>query len=204
MSLLQGSLSFRRFLTLGPGTIPSVDDICKKLEADRFRPFEDGCEEERFGWADWRNPLIVPPDPNWISQDCYVIFALRTDTRKVPSTLLKSTTELRVQEVMKKQGLAFIGREARIAIQEEVKSELLGKVLPTIHSVDVVWDIKRGIVWTTACSAKAQSNLNSCFIRSFRTQLKPLITLSLAEYLVPKIPIDTLAVLDPIDLAHET
>jgi len=88
MGLLQGTLTLRRFLALGP--VPDAEDLCSGLEQGRYRPFEDGMEEERYGWADWRNPLTTPPDPNYIFQDRFAVFALRIDTRKVPPSSHRS------------------------------------------------------------------------------------------------------------------
>ncbi|MDE3033888.1 MAG: hypothetical protein KGI56_09505, partial [Acidobacteriota bacterium] len=67
MSLLQGSVSLKRFMVLGP--VPAPEDLQAGLEQDQFRPFQDGLEEERMGWCDWRNPLITPPEPDWVSQE---------------------------------------------------------------------------------------------------------------------------------------
>ena len=67
MSLHQGGLSLRRFLVMGP--VPSEEELVAGLAEDRFRPFEDGLEEERSGWCDWRNPLILPAEADWVAQD---------------------------------------------------------------------------------------------------------------------------------------
>ena len=61
------------------------------LGANAFRPFQDGSEEERMGWADWRNPLIVPPERDFLMQERFALFALRIDTRRVPPLLLPVT-----------------------------------------------------------------------------------------------------------------
>ena len=108
MSLLNGTLSLRRFLVLGPA--PEEQQLHDALSQDRFRPFEDGLEEERLGWCDWRNPLLAEPDPNWVSQDRFAVFGLRIDTRRVPPLLLKSHVDLRIQQVMKEKDLAFVAR----------------------------------------------------------------------------------------------
>lgn len=202
MSLLQGTLSLRRFLVLGP--VPGEDDLQAGLEQDRFRPFEDGLEEERVGWCDWRNPLITPPERDWVSQDRFAIFALRMDTRRVPAALLKAHVDLRLQQLMKEKDLAFIGKEARVSLQDEIKAELLVKVLPTPKLVEVAWDLKGGVLWTTAGSSKTQSALIGLFMKSFGCELQPLAPLLLAGRLAPHLPVEALMALDPYDLELET
>jgi len=201
MGLLQGTLTLRRFLALGP--VPNADDLCAGLDQGRYRPFEDGMEEERYGWADWRNPLVTPPEPDYIFQDRFAVFALRIDTRKVPPMLLKAHTDLRIQNLLKEKDLAFVGREARISLQDEVKAELLRKVLPTPRIVEAAWDLKGGVIWTTAGSSKAQSHLTSLCMKSFGIELQPLAPLLLAGRLAPNISVDVLTALEPFDLSKE-
>ncbi len=201
MSMLQGTVSLKRFLVLGP--VPDPKDLQAGLEQDQFRPFQDGVDEERMGWCDWRNPLITPPDPDWVSQERFAVLGLRIDTRRVPPTLLKAHMDLRLQTLQKEKDLAFIGKEARISLQDEVKEELLRKVLPTPKVVEVAWDLKGGILWTTASSSKAQGALTTLFIKSFGCEIHPLAPLVLSGRLCPELPVEALMALDPLDLELE-
>ncbi|MCE1229828.1 MAG: recombination-associated protein RdgC [Firmicutes bacterium] len=201
MSLLQGTLSLKRFLVLGP--VPAEPDLLEGLAQDSFRPFEDGLEEERLGWCDWRNPLVTPPDQNWVVQERFAVFGLRIDTRRVPPTLLKAHVDLRLQQLMKEKDLAFVGREARVSLQDEVKADLLVKVLPTPRIVEVAWDLKGGMLWTTASSSKAQSALTGLFMKSFGCELQPLAPLLLAGRLTPHLSPEALMGLDPLNLEQE-
>jgi len=201
MSILQGTVSLKRFLVLGP--VPDPKDLQAGLEQDQFRPFQDGTEEERIGWCDWRNPLITPPDEDWVGQERFAVFGLRIDTRRVPPALLKAHVELRLQTLQKEKDLAFIGKEARISLQDEVKLELLRKVLPTPKVIEVAWDLKGGILWTTASSSKAQGALTSLFIKSFGCEIHPLAPLVLAGRLSPELSVEGLMALDPLDLELE-
>ncbi len=201
MSLIQGGLSLRRFLVMGP--VPSELDLVAGLSQDMFRPFEDGLEEERIGWCDWRNPLILPPDADWVTQERFALFSLRMDTRKVPNALLKAHVDMRLRKLMQEKDLAFVGKEARISLQDEVKVELLRKVLPTPKMVEVAWDLKGGLLWTTAGSSKVQGALMGLFIKSFGCELQPLAPLLLAGRVAPQIPTEALMALDPLDLELE-
>ena len=201
MSILQGTVSLKRFLVMGP--VPDEKDLQAGLEQDQFRPFMDGLEEERVGWCDWRNPLITPPDETWVSQERFAVFALRIDTRRVPSMLLKAHVDLRLQALQKERDLTFVGKEARISLADEVKVELLRKVLPTPKVIEVAWDLKGGILWTTASSAKAQGVLSSLFIKSFGCEIHPLAPLVLSGRLCPDLSVEALMALDPLDLELE-
>jgi DNA recombination-dependent growth factor C len=199
MGLMAGGLSLKRFLVLGP--VPSEEELNAGLLQDYFRPFEDGLEEERLGWCDWRNLLISPPDQDWVTQDRFAIIGLRIDTRRVPASLLKGQVDLKLKAMMQEKDLAFIGQEARVSLQDEVKAELLVQVLPTPAVVEVAWDLKGGILWTTAISSKAQSALTGFFIKSFGCELQPLAPLLLAGRICPHLPVDSIMALDPWDLS---
>ena len=201
MSMLQGTVSLKRFLVLGP--VPGEEDLLAGLAQDQFRPFQDGLEEERMGWCDWRNPLITPPDGNWVSQERFAVFGLRIDTRRVPPTLLKAHVDLRLQALQKEKDLTFVGKEACISLADEVKVELLRKVLPSPKVVEVAWDLKGGILWTTASSSKAQGALASLFIKSFGCEVHPLAPLVLSGRLCPDLSVESLMALDPLDLELE-
>ncbi|HJV21151.1 MAG TPA: recombination-associated protein RdgC [Holophagaceae bacterium] len=199
MSLLQGAFSLKRYLVLGP--VPEEKDLLAGLDEQRYRPFEDGTEEERFGWVDWRNPLISPPEAEWVGQDRFALFGLRIDTRRVPPVLLKAHVDLRLSGLMKEKDLAFVGKEARISLQDEVKVELLRKVLPTPKVTEVAWDLKGGLLWTTATSSKVQGVLAQLFVKSFGLELQPLAPLLLAGRLSPEMAPESLLGLEPLSLA---
>ncbi len=201
MSILQGSLSLHRALVLGP--VPDEECIFDGLRQESFRAFEDGMEEERSGWCDWRNPLITPPEETWVSQERFAVIALRIDTRRVPAALLKAHVDLRLQSLMKEKNLTFVGNEARISLQDEVKAELLQQVLPTPRVVEVAWDLKGGILWTTASSSKTQSALAVLFMKSFGCELQPLVPLLLAGRVASHISTEALMALDSLNLCLE-
>ena len=201
MSLAQGSLSLKRFLVLGP--VPDEKELIGGLAQDRFRPFEDGLDEERMGWVDWRNPLLIPAEKDWVIQDRFALFALRLDTRRVPNALLKAHVDLRLRNLMAEKDLPRVGREARISVQDEVKVELMRKVLPALKIVDIAWDLKGGQLWTTASASKSQEALFKLFMKSFGCELQPMAPLVLASRVALDLSAEALAGLDPLDLMLE-
>jgi DNA recombination-dependent growth factor C len=138
-----------------------------------------------------------------VSQERFAVFGLRMDTRRVPPTLLKAHVELRLQSLQKEKDLAFVGKEARVSLADEVKEELLRKVLPTPKVIEVAWDLKNGVLWTTASSSKAQGALSTLFIKSFGCEIHPLAPLVLSGRLCPDLSVEALMALDPLDLEIE-
>lgn len=200
MSLLQGSISLRRFLVLG--LMPNNTDLLGGLTRNAFHPFEDSLDEERIGWCDWRNLLITPPEKEWLLQEKFALFSLRFDSRKVPATLLKAEIDLRLSN-MQNNNTNIISKGARTSLKDEVKAELLLKILPVPKIVDIAWDLKQGILWTTASSAKMQSALMILFNKSFGCELKPLATLLLANQVLPGVSMESLIAMTPLDITLE-
>lgn len=197
MGLLSGSLTLHRYLALGP--VPTEASLLADLEREAFHPFQDDLDEERSGWVDWRNPLLVPPDPVWVMQDRFAVFALRVDTRKVPSGTLKAHVDLRIMNLMKDKNLAFLGKEARLSVQDEVKAELLQKQTPNTRAYEVAWDLKGGEVWSTLPPTK----LMGIFHKTFGVELQPAGPLALAAKVLPVLPTEALLGLDPLSLEVE-
>ena len=195
MGLQSGSMTLVSFLAIGPAV--GEAELAQGLKQDAFRPFEDGLEEERAGWCDWRN-LDAADVNHAYPADGYANFGLRVDSRKVPSALLNDRVGRRIQQLMRDKDLAFVGKEARISIQDEVKAELLKKVLPTPKHYEVAWNLKAGLVLSTASSAKARGLLAGLFIKSFGVELIQEGPLMLASRLVPQVPTEALLALDPM------
>lgn len=202
MSLLEGSVSVRRFLVLGP--CPTEEFLADGLAAERFHPFESGLEEERAGWVDWRNPLIIPSDPNYVMTERYALFTLRIDTRKIAPAIFRAHVDLKVRQLMQEKDLTFIGKDARISLQDEVKAELLPKEQPKPRLAECAWDLKGGVLQTTATSSKAQSVLVGLFMKSFGCELQPMAPLLLGGKVAPVIPTESLLALDPLNLEVES
>jgi len=185
------------------GSVPSRDKLLEGLRSNAFRQFESGLEEERVGWCDWRNLLITPPDENWVDQERFAIFSLRVDTRKVPGSLLKAQVDLRLESMQENSSIAFINKEMSVSIRDEVSSELLPKVLPTPKIFEVAWDMRGGVLLTTASSNKSESILTNLFVKSFGCELQPVIPILLANRLLSNISVDFLMALSPLDLTVE-
>ena len=193
MSLLSGTVSAFRFIVLG--TWHGEADAALAREIDRFRPFEDGSEDSRHGWADWRNPLM-PVDPNFLSADGVATFALRIDKRKIPSAVLKAHVDQRIQKLLAEKDLAFLGKEARLSIMDEVKSELLPKVMPSMKVITCQWRFKDGIFLADGTSDVLASQV----VKTFGIELQPLCPLVLAGRVIPTLNPEALVGIEPLDL----
>ncbi len=184
MSFTKGPVTVTRLLALGP--VPSVTSALEAMKEEPYRPFQDGSEEERACICDFTNHLKGSPDEErsytWMNGMLH--FGIRFDTRKIPAAELSAHIEIRIETLMREKDLAFISKEARISIQDEVKAELLPKQKSVIKVTEVVWDMKKGILYVGSQSPKVVSYLQEFLFRVFRLDIQVLGQVNLASHLL--------------------
>ena len=151
-----------------------------------------------WGWVDWKNPLN-PVDPATLAEGGVATFGLRIDKRKVPAVILKAHVDQRIRALMAAKDLAFIGKEARISIQDEVLAELLPKVMPSTRVVICQWNSKEGLFHADGRSDALVAQV----MKTFGVELAPLGPLLLAGRVAPALHTEELMALDPLDLTLE-
>ena len=179
MGLLQnGAITVRRFLAMGP--VPELDTIKEALIERAFRKFEDGLDTERYGFCDWRNPLLVA-DPNWLEvsgeagdENAFegILLGLRVDTRRIPGSTLKAHTSLAEKEWKDARGALFVPKEVRAEIKAEVEAKLIKEAQTVTKLIEIAWDLKGGVIYTTA-SGKIAGILIETFIKCFDLKMTP-------------------------------
>lgn len=195
-----GTASFRRFLALGP--VPSGDKIRKALEIDRFRAFQSGSEERRTGWCDWRNPLIVPAKEDMpLMIGDWAHLGLRIDTRKVPASTLKAHLALRMETFLKESGAAFVGKETRVSMLDEIKAELLPKQTPVTKLIEIAWHTKKGVMLVGSTSKSVIDEITTLMVKSFGLELHGTTPMMVAGMVAKDLPTDDVSALEPLALA---
>jgi DNA recombination-dependent growth factor C len=192
-------MALKQFLVLGP--VPEESELLASFNTFRFQePAE--AREEVFGFCGHEN-LLDPPQEDNLFYEGNVVVGLRIDTRKVPPNLLKSHVAKRLKALTKEKDLAFVSKEARISLEDEVKKELLPKQSPVSKVVELAWQTKQGILRVTSSSTKVQSLLAGIFMKAYGCELQPLVPLLLAGRVAPALSVEGLMALDPYDLTTE-
>ncbi len=140
-----------------------------KLSARGFQTIEFSTEEQSEGWV-----LLDKPDdavfevPSDFWRDNCVVFSLRKDQRKIPSAVLKSHVS-REEGVYLAQNpnLRRAPKQKREEIKELVQIRLLDKCLPVPSTVDVVWDLKSGVITLYSLGSKVIERFEEIFRKTF-------------------------------------
>lgn len=185
MGLLSGSITGRRFHVLG--TMPDAyrELLQDRLTAHAFRepPAASAKQGEPVeGWCRVQNLLrtdFEEPD-TWLF-DKYVVFCLRVDVKKLPTRLLTATVEIKCDAWKKERGVERVPSAVKKEIRENIEVDWLGRVFPTVKTVEIVWNVLDGWAIVATQSDALLDRVKKRFHRSFGfdlIQASPLDVLS--------------------------
>lgn len=154
------------------GDLPKSDQfqwLSEKLAARGFQSIENSAEETSEGWV-----LVDHPDdasfeaPSDFWRDNYLVFSLRRDQRKIPAAVLKSHSGREEAAFLAQHpNLRRAPKKKREEIKELVQLRLMSRCLPVPSTVDVVWDLKNGVLSLFSLGSKALERFEDCFRKSF-------------------------------------
>ncbi len=170
MGVYANTVSITQFTITGD--LPKDDQfqwISQKLSGRGFQSIENSVDESSEGWT-----LVDSPDdssfeaPSDFWRDNYLVFSLRRDQRKIPAALLKSHAG-REEGLFLAQhpNLRRAPKKKREEIKEQVQMRLLSKCLPVPAAVDVVWDLKSGVLTLYSLGSKVIERFEDIFRKTF-------------------------------------
>ena len=170
MGVYANTVSINQFAVTGE--LPQTDQFewfSKKLADHGFQSIENSTEESSEGWA-----LVDKPDdssfeaPSDFLRDNFVIFSLRRDQRKIPSAVLKSHTAREEGAFLTQNpNLRRAPKHKREEIKELVQLRLMTRCLPVPSTVDVVWDLKSGVLTLYSLGTKVIEHFEEAFRKTF-------------------------------------
>lgn len=170
MGIYANTVSITQFAI--SGELPQTDQFewfSKKIMDRGFQSIENSTEESSEGWV-----LVDKPDdasfevPSDFWRDNYVVFSLRRDQRKIPAAVLKSHTA-REEGVFLSQNsnLRRTPKHKRDEIKEQVQLRLMTRCLPVPSTVDVVWDLKSGVLTLFSLGTNVIERFEDIFRKTF-------------------------------------
>lgn len=200
MGFMNASCSFTRFRLLDAVSQDVWESIPHKLRQFALCDIDNSAEERAVGWTCFEDMLdtewrTAPPD-----KGDYLCFALRQDTRRVPPAVLKKYFALALRDEKSRnaaQGKAYIARERKKELKEQVTLRLLQRYLPVPAVFDVLWATDRGEIWFTSTQNKMLDVFLEEFIKSFNLHLEQMTPHNLALRHLDEDMHERLATLEP-------
>lgn len=198
MGLLNASCSFTRFRIIDDIPADLWQQVPEKLKQFAFRDIDELPEERSFGWTCFEDMLdmewrTAPPD-----KGAYLLFSLRLDTRRVPAGVIKKhlALSMRAEKARnEEQNKAFISRERKKELKEQVVLRLRSRFLPVPAEFNVVWATDTQNVWFASTQGKMVDMFIEYFTQTFDLHLEQMTPYGLALTLLSE---DEQACLDNI------
>ncbi len=174
MGLVQGGLNGRRFRITTPLPQDFRDRFLEGVREFAFQPRPDAADKEpTVGWVDIFEPANTRFELNTFLFDRYLALALRVDKKSVNGRYAKIALYEREHQVMEERGLEKLSKTERQAIKEAVEAELYARALPSVSTIDVVWDIHTGEVIVFGTSDSQVELVVENFEATFDVRLRP-------------------------------
>ncbi|MCX7982012.1 MAG: recombination-associated protein RdgC [Syntrophales bacterium] len=171
MGFKKGLVSLARFRT--PQEQLDLDSVGEKLKSRAFSDFFPLEAKERWGWTLIDDPLSSNFTLPQYKFGSYLIFTLRVDERRIPSSLLNLRCLEEEKKFLSEQGLKKISREQKQSIREGAKRELALKIPPVPSFYEVCWSWQTGTVYFSGTSPKVRDDFVSYFEDTFEMPLNP-------------------------------
>jgi len=183
VAILSASLGLTRYRVVEDIPDSLWREAPKRLKDNAFRDIDATTDERSFGWCNIDNMLDVDWAESPPEKGHYLCFALRLDTRRIPPAVFKKHCMIALAkelEQAKAEGKAFISKDRRREIREQVMLRLRARSLPVPAVFDAVWNMQTGRVLFASTNAKAKTLFEDQFATSFGLTLEPLTPFFLA------------------------
>lgn len=202
MGILAGPITIRRYQVAGDLPKDFREEFINVLQAGAFAGFERNSDAERaMGWASAQDALDVDLRDFKVFRNEYLIFALRIDTRRVPTSALRLHIRQAEEEHLARSKRPKLSRNEKKEIKALVRKKLLQQVLPSTKACDILWNVntKRLDFWGT--SDKLNAEFMELFEKCFALRLRPMGPYVNAIALYPDLD-DTVQGLMPSSIVH--
>ncbi len=187
MALLSASGSFTRYTIVGDVPDAVLRDPVDRLKRYAFQDIDATADERSFGWVSFEDMLDAHFASAPVQKAHYLLFCLRLDTRRISPAVFKKHLRMAMdaeRQTGKEGGRAFVTKDRRTEIAEQVKLRLMAKSLPIPAVFDAVWNVDTREVLLNSTNAKVRNLFEDLFTLTFELHLAPMTPFFLAERLL--------------------
>lgn len=180
MGIYNGTVAFQRYLVHGGPrklTISSLSDLLAPFKAPSLK-LDQSAKSERVGWVRPLTPDSADAgldDSIWDISDCIVgggvLLRMRTERRKVPSTLLQMIYKQKIAEYYQESGKPLT-RPERQKLKNDITHDLMRRSLPQVTFTDLLWKLEAKELFVFSRSKGACDRALQLFDETFTKELK--------------------------------
>lgn len=176
MGLMHSSLTASRFRIAKA----NLKEDWKEIYRDRLNEFSfseppQGIGKEKIqGWCQIGNLINTDFEDfnQWLFEG-WILFALRTDKKKIPGKRFKVVLKQNCEQWCEEHGVTRCPSTVKQELKDQLEIEWLSRIIPSTNHVEIAWNINDNIVYVGTHSDTTCDEIRKRFFRTFARKLIP-------------------------------
>ena len=182
MGALQGGLTYRQYKVRDRLPTHWQAKVQQGLVNNVAKPLDPEGEFDRVvGWCSVHFILDTDMSLEQSLRDPYLMVAMRVESIKIPSGLLRMHCEAEERKVKRELKKEALSRYERAEVREQVEAKLRKRVLPSMKSYELLWNTETGVVRFFTTNKGLNEELMDLFEDSFGLTLVPEYAYTIAQ-----------------------
>jgi DNA recombination-dependent growth factor C len=154
------------------GSPKDWNHVFEEMTRSRFQDLRPGSEKDRtLGWVLGDDPFSTDFSRATLFRGEVLVLTLRMDVLSLPGSQLKLHVEKAVAERLQKEGRERLNRKEQEELADEVRFDLLNRMVPMIKLAELVWATDTGRAWFFSRSAAMVQPFEELFTETFGVRL---------------------------------
>ncbi len=204
MGVFNGSVTVTKFYVRGNVPKRFAAPYLEKIENAKFVELSvDDEASESVGWCVASSPLDLSLRHEQVYWGNYLVLGMRTDRWRIPRPLFKAQFDAAAQAWVERTGRQKMNKREKDELKFRIERKLRRKVLPSMRSVDVCWNLDRRTVRLWSRSPRVKEDFRELFERTFSLELDEESPYMTAKQLLDTAQLEALSATAPSVAAEE-
>jgi hypothetical protein len=189
MGFWNGRVTFTRYRVSGESALPFGDELLERINQHLIGVHGSTASADNVGtgWAGGDHVLDLNIDPFKNIVDDALHLAMRIDTDKIPSALLRAYTQIEIEALAQgnPSGVATKSQrqEAKETAQKRAEAEAADGRFRRLSQCPVLWDGRTNTLYAGSTSSSVLERLMGLFRETFDREIEPITAGSVAQAL---------------------
>lgn len=202
MGALSGNVTATEFFVRGELPKDFKDFFLKQLNKRGFKDIDPRSDEdESIGWVTTHDPFESEFTLNDMLWGDYILATLRHDSIRVPPAAFKLFLKKEIVEYLAKSGKEKISKSEEEEIKDSLHKKLRKRVMPSIKTYDIVWNIERNLVWLFTTNKRVGEIFQEFWGDTFELPVVPKSPYALVERMDDEAMLEASIAIEPANLA---
>ncbi len=186
MGFWNGRVTFNRYRVIGESSLPFGDETLERVSQHMIGVHGSNAPADgvAFGWAGGDHVLDLGVDLGKNVVDDAIHLAMRIDSDKIPSSLLRAYTQMETEALAQNNPSGFATKaqrqEAKETAKRRAEAEAADGRFRRLNHYPVLWDGRTKTLYAGSTSASVLDRLLSLFRETFDLALEPITAGSIA------------------------